>query len=374
MKNRKNVLKEASVILIIVSLVLSSNIVIGQNENKQTKLEKCLTEVSHLNNNIINNEPITSGRTILWDNGLPDGVNLAMSVYWPPADYYVIDDFSVYPGCIVTDGHFRMIIAYELGPEDITNVRYYFFKNSGPCAPGINPISGGTTTFQAHYTGNTYFGRPEIAVDCQFPPLTLTPGDYWVCFQPAVQDGGIWLGTTQKGCSIFIDYAYLGYPRWTWGYIYYDKEFDVSWRLTGNVLPEPAISCEGLLHWDNVKTGSTVNGTFQVCNSGEPGSLLNWEVASYPSWGSWTLTPSNGTGLAEGDCVTISVEVVAPPTKKKTFTGKIKMINSDHPTDFCEIDVTLITPRARTINGFSFMQLIFEKYPNLFLIFRHILA
>ncbi len=135
--------------------------------------------------------------------------------------------------------------------------------------------------------------------------------------------------------------------------------------------PAPAISCEGTLSWPEVNAGATVNATFQVCNIGEPGSLLSWKVDSYPTWGTWTFTPSSGTGLAEGDCVTISVEVKAPTEKKKTFTGKVKMVNLINASDFCEIDVSLTTPRA--INGYTLIQWILQKYPNMFPILRHIL-
>ena len=136
--------------------------------------------------------------------------------------------------------------------------------------------------------------------------------------------------------------------------------------------PVPAISCVGTLTWPEVNAGATVNGTFQVCNDGEPGSILNWKVDTYPTWGTWTFTPSSGIGLAQGDCVTITVEVVAPTEKKKTFTGKIKMINSINASDFCEIDVSLTTPKA--INGFNLLHWILQKYPNMFPILRSILA
>ena len=136
--------------------------------------------------------------------------------------------------------------------------------------------------------------------------------------------------------------------------------------------PEPKIGCEGNLLWEKVKTGSTVNATFRVCNNGDPDSLLNWKVDTYPAWGTWTFTPSSGTGLAEGDCVTITVEVVAPTEKKSAFTGKIKMINQDNSSDFCEIDVSLTTPRYTAI--YNMLQRILEKYPNMFPILKQILA
>jgi len=137
------------------------------------------------------------------------------------------------------------------------------------------------------------------------------------------------------------------------------------------VLPPPDLECSGSLTWTKVKAGSTVTGNFTVGNVGDSGSLLNWKVDTYPTWGTWTFTPSSGTGLAAGSSVTIAVSVVAPPDKKKTFTGKIKMINSDNSSDFCEIDVSLTTPRVRTS---SFILSILERFPNAFPILRQILS
>jgi len=380
MKNRKNVLKEASVILIIAVFVLSSTAVIGENENKQTKLETCLTEVSQSNTIVINKDPMTGGRAILWDNGLPDGVNGLSCIYWPSHvplwDRYLIDDFTVpYPGWIVNDGHFRIVTDLGSDPSAIKYVYYYFFKSTGPCVPDTNALTWGGASFSPYFTGNTYFYRPEIAVDCQFTNVTLTPGEYWVCFQPQMDENCFWLTAPKKGCSVFLDYPDIPYPRWTWGFNVFGVEYDVSWRLTGELVPIPDISCGGLLSWPKVKTGSIVSGTFPVTNSGQPGSLLNWEVdtSTLPTWGtSWTFTPSNGTGLADGASAIITATVVAPPQKKTKFTGKIKINNSDNPSDFCEIDVSLTTPRART--GFNLLQLIQEKYPNMFPVLRHILA
>jgi hypothetical protein len=130
--------------------------------------------------------------------------------------------------------------------------------------------------------------------------------------------------------------------------------YDLAFQLTGEKEgepPVPAICCEGSLIWTDVKAGATVTGEFEVCNCGEEGSLLDFEVVSWPEWGNWTIDPLTGTGIMAGDCVTVTVTVVAPPEKKKTFTGSVKIINLADPDDFCEIDVSLTTPRARYINS-----------------------
>lgn len=133
------------------------------------------------------------------------------------------------------------------------------------------------------------------------------------------------------------------------------------------------IYCEGNLHWEDKKAGSTVTGSFIVENIGEEGSLLNWKIDTSPTWGTWTFTPNNGTGLSAGESITITVSVVAPTDKNTEFTGKVKVVNLDNSSDFCEIDAYLKTPRAKTINGFNLLQRILQKYPSIFLILKHLI-
>ena len=136
----------------------------------------------------------------------------------------------------------------------------------------------------------------------------------------------------------------------------------------------PAICCEGSLSWEDVTPGGTITGTFEVCNCGEEGSLLNWQFSSAPSWPGavFEIDPDSGTNLAYDDCVEITVTVTAPPDEEETFTGKIKMINTDDPSDYCEVSVTLTTPRTRNIH--SFFEQFFQQFPNMFPILRQILG
>ena len=47
----------------------------------------------------------------------------------------------------------------------------------------------------------------------------------------------------------------------------------------------PDLECEGTISLNNVKSGSTVNGSFTVRNNGGQGTKLDWEVDSYPRLG-----------------------------------------------------------------------------------------
>jgi hypothetical protein len=135
--------------------------------------------------------------------------------------------------------------------------------------------------------------------------------------------------------------------------------------------PEPDLDCTGTLSWPEVNAGATVTGDFQIGNVGSDGTFLNWTVDTYPTWGTWTFTPASGTGIAKGSWVQVNVSVVAPTEKKQTFTGKVKIVNTDNSSDFCEIAVSLTTPRVRAI---TILQRILDRFPNAFPLLRQILS
>jgi hypothetical protein len=132
--------------------------------------------------------------------------------------------------------------------------------------------------------------------------------------------------------------------------------------------PIPMVCCDpGILYWTDVKTSSIVTGTFHVWNCGDENSLLNWEVdtTSLPSWITGAVfTPDSGTILYgdPGDDVTFTF--TAPTDKYSIFDDKIKIVNSDNSSDFCEMDVHLETPR----NHGKFLNLfeqIIQRFPLL---------
>lgn len=123
-------------------------------------------------------------------------------------------------------------------------------------------------------------------------------------------------------------------------YLYYNKLIN----STPPQSPQPDLQCSGSLSWDHITPGATVQGSFTVLNSGDSGSLLNWEVISYPSWGVWTFTPSSGLNLPSSDSVTVQVKVIVPIEENTQFQGNVTIINSNNTTDSCTISVTLKTP------------------------------
>jgi len=133
----------------------------------------------------------------------------------------------------------------------------------------------------------------------------------------------------------------------------------------------PDLECTGYLSWDDVTPDSIVTGSFTVENIGDSGSELNWEVAEFPEWGDWKFTPESGTDLTpEMGPQTVEVMATAPSEKNKEFTGKIKVVNTDNTSDFCEIDIYLRTPRSKSVNH-PVLSRFMSRFQNAFPILRY---
>jgi len=157
--------------------------------------------------------------------------------------------------------------------------------------------------------------------------------------------------------------------------------FEGGAQITGSMImascipPKPDLDCEGTLSWTDVKPGKTAGGNFNVSNIGEPFSLLDWEIESYPEWGVWSFDPQNGTDLTpEDDPVTVTVTVTAPDEKNSEFVGDVKIVNIENSSDFCIIDVSLTTPKNKAFNFYmNILMWLFERFPNAFPILRYML-
>ena len=113
----------------------------------------------------------------------------------------------------------------------------------------------------------------------------------------------------------------------------------------------PDLNCTGSLSWSDIKPGTTVHGSFQVQNVGDPGSLLNWTVNNSITWGTWTFTPSSGEGLTpEQGLVTVQVYVITPNENNAEFQGLLLVQNQDNDSDFDTIPVTLKTSASTVLS------------------------
>jgi len=127
------------------------------------------------------------------------------------------------------------------------------------------------------------------------------------------------------------------------------------------------LSGGGTLTWTDIPLGGTVNGSFTISNVGEANSVLTWKILDYPSWGTWTFTPSIGDATPEQGPVTINVSVTVP-TKKGAFDGVIKVVNVKNYNDYCTISISLTTPLVQEIQhpyAHQFLTRLLQRFPAL---------
>ncbi|MCJ7570580.1 MAG: PKD domain-containing protein, partial [Candidatus Thermoplasmatota archaeon] len=147
-------------------------------------------------------------------------------------------------------------------------------------------------------------------------------------------------------------------------------------KTTATVLSMPDLECEQALNWNEVKPDTTVDGVIIVKNDGEPKSKLNWEIDSYPDWGTWTFTPSEGTGLTpENETINVVVTLVTPKTKSissmynlykaksEEFTGNITVINKDNPSDKEVMPVSITVSKSKVFTYFDFYRYFIFCFP-----------
>ena len=197
----------------------------------------------------------------------------------------------------------------------------------------------------------------------------------------------VYLGTTnpppivsEGEVNSLYDPGYLEYETtYYWSVETYDS-YGLStggqvWEFTTGEEPIwiPDLYCTGNLDWSEVTPGDNVTGTISVENIGDTASFLNWEVDSYPEWGTWTFTPETGENLMPDAPITVDVEVVAPEDKESEFAGQIVLVNMDDPADTCTIDVSLVTPMSQSSLIIQFLEILAERYPVISLILELLL-
>jgi len=131
----------------------------------------------------------------------------------------------------------------------------------------------------------------------------------------------------------------------------------------------------GLLNWSNIQPESKINGIIYIENVGDYGSELDWSISSYPSWGTWTFFPQNGTELFPNDGIQqINLEIIVPNQQNQKYSGKIEICNEDDINDKCIIQVNLATPKnnIKDLIFFSFLRIFSKNIPIMETIFNQI--
>ncbi|GEM_PF-3342915 len=135
------------------------------------------------------------------------------------------------------------------------------------------------------------------------------------------------------------------------------------------------ISCNGSLIWTDIKPGVTCIGNFTVENIGDAFSDLNWAITDFPDWGTWSFIPMTGENLTPSDgSITISVIVKAPSKKHTSYTGQIRIINTENSSDYDTIPVSLATPYQGHSTILQILLTLMERFPNAFPLLRFLVG
>lgn len=284
--------------------------------------------------------------------------------------------------------------AYRAGTVDDQK---FFGQHDAQWIESGSPGEGNILVF------NNGLDRPEgkySSIDEIVPPVDAN-GNYshipGSAYGPEEQ---IWIYTAENPTN-FYSYRISGAQRLTDGNtlicngaygIFFEvtPEKAIIWEYT-NPYPAPLINqvfkirhfesqtsgsnldCEGSFNWENIGVGENLNGSFKVKNIGDNGSLLNWEIESYPGWGNWTFIPEFGENLTpEDEFFIVEIDVIAPDKKNKEFRGEIIVVNQENPEDFDIVPVYLKTHLNKITSYkpvYQLLKLFIIRFPILYKIF-----
>jgi hypothetical protein len=345
--NKKKFLKEASVLLIATVMMLSTLVVTANtNDLKIPQDSLASTTVTNQANPFSINTGMQTTKDVLFHQQLvgPDG-DWAFINCDSTLGYAGIENFEISADAPIEKVSLFGLPLYHDGagwvafpPEDVVLDVVFFDDNynSYPTVPSdIITTFTGIDTFESIDFVDEYVGFSAYKWTFELPENVVVTGqDGWM--QIEASSGFMW-GNSLDGD--LTSYQVGVTPPW----LVDDRAMTLYGEGGSPLIPD--LDCTGSLSWADVTPGDTVSATFTVENVGDPESLLNWEIDSFPAWGNWTFAPENGVGLTPEDgAVIVTVEVVAPMDQETEFTGEVKIINSDNASEFCIIDVALATP------------------------------
>lgn len=142
------------------------------------------------------------------------------------------------------------------------------------------------------------------------------------------------------------------------------KALTTSWNPT-----ESDLYCDGSITLSNIKPLSITETSFSIENIGEPFSNLDWEVSEWPDWGTWIFKPKSGDNLKpENGAFTVDVKLITPSKGNTEFSGEIKVINKENPSDYGIVKITVTTPKTRFTSGIinNIFERLSQNFPNLY--------
>ena len=378
MKNRKNILKKAGVLLIAMVMIFTTVSVTANTDDVQKVMkshEKVDIRAGESSNNPlfikgVFSDSFESYEDFIVDSFPPwttydgDGSDTwgVEGVDWPNAGYagafMIFNPSATTPPFTSHPPHTGEKYASCWDAVTPPNDDWLF-------SPQLHMEEDGVLSFWGRSLNDAY-GLEEI--EYGISTTDTDPSSFTIVSGPIIDVPIVWTGYTYNltdyiGEDIYIGIHVVSYDH----FAFFLDDFSVtgvSYEL------DPDLDCDGALSWVNVSTGEELTGSFTVENIG--GGLLDWEIADEPSWGTWTFNPDGGDDLAPGAPLTVDVTVIAPDEKNEEFSGRITLENKENPEDVCYIDVSLSTPKNKAFNfNLPLLSWLFERFPNAFPILRH---
>lgn len=174
---------------------------------------------------------------LLWDNGDTNGANGVSHLGDPRRS--ILEDFTIADdaGWSLTD--FHTVQLWSSGASGVGTGYELSFWSDNAGAPGAPIASANVTNYSEVDSGRVWFGRPEMAIDVDFDPIVLGPGNYWVEMRIIGPENSFQMvrDAPAQGSQLWTNYDDLGglLP----GSDTFGAEFHVAFNLTGTVVPAP---------------------------------------------------------------------------------------------------------------------------------------
>jgi hypothetical protein len=169
----------------------------------------------------------------------------------------------------------------------------------------------------------------------------VSPGSMHISSAERMPNGNTLICNGEQGLMFVVT------PDGTYVWQYqYSEPHSLNYIFNADYIPpvtpptHPNLDTTGSLNWNQVAPGSTVTGSFEVKNIGT--GILNWTVnTSSIQWGTWTVTPSNGSTMHSE---VVSVSVVVPDVEDGSFSGYLRVENVNNASDYSLVPVVCTTP------------------------------
>jgi hypothetical protein len=226
---------------------------------------------------------------LLYDNGDPNGVNGIAGSMYSGASNVIIDDFENEEDWTITGASVH--IVWNSGySSNLETARVYIVEETGDCEPNDDDeyfAEAEAVEFEEWTTGEYYFGRPEVVIDCNIDPINVPAGKWFVGIQPegSVNDIAYILMADLKGCCFFGDLPTFGWQRWTSGQ-QQGYNYDVAWSLHGTTGGPPGVKAWIQPGTEDIDTVVKNYGTF-----------VKEDLTCYAQIREYITDPENGTEL-----------------------------------------------------------------------------